>query len=105
MVGDRANVFISFTYNTDYSELVDSVSRYLSEENLPPETTYFWFDLFVNDQWSALDMDFDWWGEFLSYTLSTCRWCPVDFVDDISLIIVPVYLWFPLSHNISRSGD
>ena len=62
-VGEKANVFLSFAYSSDFTELVNAVECYMERNpSKSSETTYFWFDLFVNDQWNALDKDFDWWA-------------------------------------------
>ena len=63
-VGRRANVFLSFAYTSDFSELVNSVENYLLKNpHKNPESTYFWFDVFVNDQWVALEKTFEWWAQ------------------------------------------
>jgi len=62
-VGVKANIFISFAYTSDFVELVEAVECYLEDHpNRPRESTYFWFDLFVNNQWSALSKSFEWWA-------------------------------------------
>lgn len=62
-VGVRANIFISFAYSSDYVDLVDAVECYMEKNpDKPRDSTYFWFDLFVNNQWGALDKDFEWWA-------------------------------------------
>ena len=59
----RATVFVSFAYAADFVELVDALECYLAGEGEgAAETTFFWFDLFVNNQWAALQHDFDWWA-------------------------------------------
>ena len=59
----RANVFVSFAYDADYVELVDALECHLEGEGEgAAETTFFWFDLFVNNQWVAADKSFEWWG-------------------------------------------
>ena len=59
----RANVFVSFAYAVDFVELVDALDCYLEAQGEgAAETTFFWFDLFVNNQWAALEHDFDWWA-------------------------------------------
>lgn len=63
VVGDTANIFLSFPYNSRYLDLVDAMEQFFerSPEQLP-DSTYFWFDLFVNDQWNVRDKDFGWWS-------------------------------------------
>lgn len=51
VVGDHADIFISFAYATDFIELVECVENYVEETGSDPDKTLFWFDLFVNDQW------------------------------------------------------
>ena len=65
VVSVKANVFVSFTYGNNFIELVDALERYVEKhhpEEGSGEIVYFWFDMFVNDQWHALDRDFDWWA-------------------------------------------
>jgi tetratricopeptide (TPR) repeat protein len=53
-VDEKANVFISFAYYNDFITLVDALENFF--ENYPSysvETTFFWFDIFVNNQWEA----------------------------------------------------
>ncbi len=61
VVGEKATVFVSFTYNSDFFELVSSIESYV-EANPGLGDSYFWFDMLVNCQWSAMDHDFDWWS-------------------------------------------
>ena len=50
----KANVFMSFAYAADYPELVDAARCWLEGEGEgAAQTTFFWFDLFVNNQWNA----------------------------------------------------
>ena len=60
VVGEKANRFISFTYGDNFIELVDALVDYVRKNS--GKTIYFWFDMFVNDQWNALDKDFYWWS-------------------------------------------
>jgi tetratricopeptide (TPR) repeat protein len=63
VVGRKANVFISFAYGNDFIDLVDALEVYFEEHpDMPMESTYFWFDMFVNNQWQATEKDFDWWA-------------------------------------------
>ena len=63
VVGHKADIFVSFAYSSNFIELVDGLHCFL--ENTPSlnrDTTCFWFDLFVNNQWEALAHDFAWWA-------------------------------------------
>jgi hypothetical protein len=62
VVGEKATIFLSFAYNDNYIDLVGSLERFFVERlEYNQETTFFWFDLFINDQWAAASMGFDWW--------------------------------------------
>ena len=65
-VGTQANIFVSFAYGDNFIDLVEGLELFLEDEKRDPTTTYFWFDMFVNDQWHALDHDFDWWANTFS---------------------------------------
>ena len=65
-VGTKANVFVSFAYGDNFIDLVEGLELFLKDEKRDPMETYFWFDMFVNDQWHALDHDFDWWANTFS---------------------------------------
>ena len=59
----QATAFVSFAYSSNYFDVVDALETIMSEaNNLGEKTTFFWFDLFVNDQWRALSHDFTWWS-------------------------------------------
>ena len=61
----KADVFMSFAYAADYPELVDAARCWLEGEGEgegAAQTVFFWFDLFVNNQWVALEKDFVWWS-------------------------------------------
>jgi hypothetical protein len=64
VVGEEANMFVSFTYGDNFIDLVDSLERFLETlgEGERDKKICFWFDMLVNDQWHALDRDFDWWA-------------------------------------------
>ena len=63
VVGIKANRFISFAYADNFIELVDALEAYLDEHvDLDPASTYFWFDMLVNNQWTAAVKGFDWWA-------------------------------------------
>ena len=60
VVGAKATVFLSFAYTSDFIEMVDAIELYMaSHPERSPETTYFWFDVFVNNQWTAMDKPFE----------------------------------------------
>jgi hypothetical protein len=62
VVGAKANRFISFAYADNFIELVDALEAYLEgQPELNPERTYFWFDMLVNNQWTAAVKGFEWW--------------------------------------------
>lgn len=63
-VGAKATAFVSFAYSDNFIELVGSLEQLLKDEPVkyPVESTFFWFDMIVNDQWSALEKSFDWWA-------------------------------------------
>ena len=80
----KANVFISFAYSSDFMELVNSIECYM--ERNPHKhiaSTFFWFDLFVNDQWTALTKSFEWWA-------NTFR-IAVEEIGETLLILTPWY--------------
>ena len=51
-VGEKANLFISFAYADSFIDLVDALELYMDthDKEYAVESTYFWFDLFMNDQ-------------------------------------------------------
>ena len=69
-VNAKANVFLSFAYGNNFIELVDALEAQLEErakleaggtERVDGEI-FFWFDMLVNDQWRAMQRDFEWWS-------------------------------------------
>ena len=58
-VGANANVFLSFAYGDNFFELVNSLEQ--SSDTFNKDTTYYWFDMFVNNQWLANDKSSHWW--------------------------------------------
>ncbi len=64
VVGEKADIFISFAYATDFIELVDALESFFEHNasSLDSASVYLWFDLFVNNQWVALDRTFEWWA-------------------------------------------
>ena len=62
---DAATVFISHAWRYQFAELVDAVETF-TEDHAPAEFSY-WVDLFVNDQWNAPKLPYEWWaGTFCS---------------------------------------
>ncbi len=63
VVGKEANIFVSFAYGDNFIDLVDALERYLMTlDERERDKACFWYDMLVNDQWHALDKDFDWWA-------------------------------------------
>lgn len=61
-VSEKANIFLSFAYASNFIELVEALEIYIEKtEGISAEDASVWFDLFVNNQWKAADMDFTWW--------------------------------------------
>jgi tetratricopeptide (TPR) repeat protein len=62
VVGEKSNIFISFAYGDDFFELLNSIEQYIiNNPHLNKDTTYFWIDMFVNNQWISPAKDFNWW--------------------------------------------
>ena len=62
-VGEKADIFVSFAYLNDFIGLVGALENFLEKyPSFSVETTFFWFDIFVNNQWNALDKPFEWWA-------------------------------------------
>ena len=66
----QANIFLSFAYLDNFIEMVDAIECFMESKGLSKETTFFWFDIFVNDQLVAFDKDFDWWATTFRETVS-----------------------------------
>ena len=63
VVSEKATVFVSFAYETDFFVLIDTLLAFFNEhKNLDPHTTYFSFDPFVNDQWVNVEKLFEFWS-------------------------------------------
>ena len=58
-VGVDANVFLSFAYSDNFFELVNSLEQ--SSDTFNKDTTYYSFDMFVNNQWLADEKSSHWW--------------------------------------------
>lgn len=62
-VGSKANVFVSFAYLSDFFEMLSCLDSFFAENpQFLKESTYFWFDGCVNNQWIASEKSFDWWA-------------------------------------------
>ena len=70
-VGMKANIFVSFAYKDNFCELVEALETNLEDTGADPTTTYFWFDMFVNNQWVALEHDFTWWASTFRTAVQT----------------------------------
>jgi len=51
----QANIFLSFAYLDNFIEMVDAIECFMQSSGMAMESTFFWFDVCVNDQWVALD--------------------------------------------------
>jgi hypothetical protein len=58
-----AHIFISHAWKYIFAEVVDTIQLFFeqNDENLSSETTFLWFDLFLNNQWSAPRLPQEWW--------------------------------------------
>ena len=59
-VGKKATIFVSHAWLYKFIDVVDVIIRYI-QCNREGITDYLWFDLFVNDQWRAGELPFEWW--------------------------------------------
>jgi hypothetical protein len=77
VVGDRATVFLSFSYSDNFFDLVESIDIKLDKLQMSSESSFFWIDPFVNDQWQALSKDSDWWQGIFRKAIGDigCMWC------------------------------
>jgi hypothetical protein len=83
VVGVKANIFLSFAYDSSYLDLVDALERFFEQRpERNPDKTYFWFDMFVNNQWVANEKSFEWWS-------TTFRLA----IQDIGLTAIMLYPW------------
>lgn len=62
--------FISHAWQYNYLEVVESLELHFLKThstNYNSKEIYLWFDLFLNDQWNAPNLTFEWWSTtFLS---------------------------------------
>ena len=64
----EANIFVSHAWKYQFAELIDAIEVF-SEENMlsSGDQWSYWIDLFVNDQWNAPNLPYEWWsGTFSS---------------------------------------
>ena len=74
-VGSKANVFVSFAYLMRFCDLVNVAEGYLRKQGpRAEESTFFWFDLLVNDQWAATEKPFEWWTDTNEESVGTRVW-------------------------------
>jgi tetratricopeptide (TPR) repeat protein len=71
VVGEKATLFVSFAYADNYIDLVDALELYVETHQLSEASTFFWFDMFINDQWTASDKKFDWWANAFRETVTS----------------------------------
>jgi tetratricopeptide (TPR) repeat protein len=60
----KPHYFISHAWKYQFVEVVESLEHYF-EKHFPDKSNteiYIWFDLFLNDQWNAPSLTFDWWS-------------------------------------------
>jgi hypothetical protein len=71
VVGEKANIFVSFTYQDDYFELLNGIEQFFKNNpKLNIDKTYFWFDMIVNNQWGGEKNDFTFWSETFQNAIS-----------------------------------
>lgn len=58
-----AHVFISHAWKYIFADVVDSIQLFFesNDQGLSADTTFLWFDLFLNNQWSAPLLPQEWW--------------------------------------------
>ena len=107
-VGKKANVFVSFAYKDNFCELVEALESNLEDRGADSMTTYFWFDMFVNNQWVALEHDFNWWastfrtavqsiGETVRIPMFTCTiYCSCALYMSTLLYSIVLYCTIPI---------
>lgn len=61
---DEATVFVSHAWRYQFDELVAAVETFTTEQG-GGEWSY-WLDLFVNDQWNAPNLPYEWWSNTFS---------------------------------------
>ncbi len=63
-VSPQSNFFLSFSYGDSFVELVDALENFVDthEDTHSKDQSFFWFDMFVNNQWEASDHTFEWWA-------------------------------------------
>ena len=63
---DEATVFVSHAWKYKFGELITAVETFTTEQAKAKPWSY-WVDAFVNDQWNAPNLPYEWWsGTFSS---------------------------------------
>jgi hypothetical protein len=67
-IGPTATVFVSHAWKYKYADLVAALEVFFEDNpEFDKTTTLFWVDIFLNDQWNAPSLPFEWWSTtFLS---------------------------------------
>jgi len=61
----RANYFCSHAWKYKFVNVVNALQVFCKNNELIPEETFFWFDLFINNQHLAPNLSYKWWcGRF-----------------------------------------
>jgi len=61
----QANYFCSHAWSYKFVNVVDALGVFCKTNNLKPEETFIWFDLFINNQHMAPNLSYKWWcGRF-----------------------------------------
>jgi len=64
MIG-QANYFCSHAWKYKFVNVVNALGVFCKNNNLKPEETFIWFDLFINNQHMAPNLSYKWWcGRF-----------------------------------------
>jgi hypothetical protein len=51
VVGEKADIFLSFAYTSNYIEMVDAIEGYILSNGLSPDNTYFWQVILFNTKY------------------------------------------------------
>jgi len=60
MIGE-ADYFCSHAWKYKFVNVVNALELFCKNKGLDPEQTYFWFDLFINNQHKAPNLSYKWW--------------------------------------------
>jgi len=60
MIGE-ADYFCSHAWKYKFVNVVNALELFCKKNGLIPEQTYFWFDLFINNQHQAPNFSYKWW--------------------------------------------